>query len=119
MHRLRTSKTLARLILACFALALLAAIVSPMVNPQSVQLVCSDGAMTKIVVVDDNGEVKDAGHGTPECPLCLAATFGPPFVPARFELPSPLAHALQPIVAARLAGVAGPALPARGPPALA
>lgn len=43
MHRLRQARFLARLVLAWFALPLGVALASPLVQPQSLEMVCSGG----------------------------------------------------------------------------
>ncbi len=117
MHRLRTATFLARWVLASFALTLLAAIASPMVHPQAMVLVCSDGAPSKWMSVDADGHAVEAGHHTLDCPMCLASGLPPPPPAVRAPAHQPLAHALRPHVAAHLAAVAGAPLPPRGPPA--
>src|SRR5205085_1699582 len=66
--------------------------------------------------------VKGAGSETPhshstECQLCASAAAPPPVAPSLMPFIAPLADALQPIAAARIASVLGAPLPARGPPA--
>lgn len=118
MHLLRTSSMLARLILAWFVLTLGAAIASPLVRPQALELVCTTGSTAKLVVLGDGSpDAPSAPHGL-DCPLCLH--FGTPPSQAQSLAvvhPQPLAHALPPIVAATLAAIAGAPLPPRGPPA--
>lgn len=116
MHTLRTSPLLARLVLAWFALTLGVAAASPMVHPQSMELVCSDGGI-KLVVVGDDGQVVDASHHTLDCPMCLGAPLPPATI--RFEMDAPpSANAVHPFAAAHIAALVGAPLPPRGPPAL-
>lgn len=76
MHLLRTSSMLARLILAWFVLTLGAAIASPLVRPQALELVCTAGSTAKLVVLGDGSpDAPSAPHGL-DCPLCLH--FGTP-----------------------------------------
>ncbi|KAF1045525.1 hypothetical protein [Xylophilus sp.] len=119
MHVLRTSSSrLARLVLAWFVLALGVAVASPVVHPQSMELVCTAGAGVRMVASGDDGRAIDAGRHTLDCPLCLGAA--PPPAPQlpRAELPQPLARARLPAAQVHVAGTAGAPLPPRGPPAL-
>ncbi|HVZ42633.1 MAG TPA: DUF2946 family protein [Ramlibacter sp.] len=121
MHRLRQARFLARLVLAWFALALGAAIASPLVKPQSLELVCSASGATKLLATDageDNGTAPALHHGTLDCPLCLFAGAPPPVVVVDLPSMQPLGHAVQPIVAARIAVLTAAPLPARGPPSI-
>ncbi|TFZ06903.1 hypothetical protein EZ313_09880 [Ramlibacter henchirensis] len=114
MQRLRQARFLARLVLAWFALAIGVAVASPVVQPKSTELVCSGGTMKLMV----HGEADEpATSHAPDCPLC-ATTAAPPPVSIALEKPSPLAHAVEPVAAARLAARIGAPLPARGPPSL-
>lgn len=116
MQSLRRAHFLARFVLVWFALALGAAIASPIVKPQAVELVCSAGGAVKLVTSDD-GAPSSAGH-TLDCPLCLISSAPPPALQLQVEPQQPLAHALRPIPAAPIAGRTAAPLPARGPPAL-
>lgn len=116
MHLLRTSSLLACLVMAWFVLTLGVAIASPLVHPQTMELVCTGGSNMKLIVMGDDGNWVDVDHHTLDCPLCLVANMPPPATQTLPELPQPLGHALQPIVAARIAALVGAPLPARGPP---
>lgn len=121
MQFLRSARFLARLVLAWFVLALGVAVAAPMVQPQSMELICSTGGAMKLIVKSaasqdpaDSGEVR--GH-TLDCPLCATALMAPPIeVPMVSVQPSSLSHALQPVEAARIAGRVAAPLPPRGPP---
>jgi hypothetical protein len=115
MQSLRSARILARLVLAWFVLSLGAAIASPLVAPKSFELICSGSGGSKLIVKDEQGQ-PTAAHLTLDCPMCFAAG-GPP--PAVVVLPAaaPLAHAVQPVPAARIAALTAAPLPARGPPA--
>lgn len=120
MHTLRTSSLWVRLVLAWFLATLGVATASPVVHAHAYQMVCADGAgagVMKLVLVDDEGQAVDAGHHTLDCPMCLPAMLPPAPLVLSFERPEPLAHALQPRVAAHLAATVGAPLPPRGPPA--
>jgi hypothetical protein len=115
MQTLRRAHFLARFVLVWFALALGAAIASPIVKPQSMELVCSAGGAVKLVVSDD-GAPAPSGH-TLDCPLCMISSAPPPALQLQVEPQQPLVHALRPIPAAHIAGRTAAPLPARGPPA--
>lgn len=117
MQTLRRAHVLARFVLVWFALALGAAIASPIVKPQAMELVCSAGGAVKLVTSDD-GAPSSAGH-TLDCPLCLISSSAPPpALQLQVEPQQPLAYSLRPIPAAPIAGRTAAPLPARGPPAL-
>lgn len=118
MQTLRTSSLLARLILAWFMLTMGAAIASPIVHPQAMQLVCTSGNAIKLVVVgDDDTDADSVGHLALDCPLCLHFSAPAPQARSVVEPPQPLAHALLPAVKATIAALVGAPLPPRGPPA--
>jgi hypothetical protein len=119
MQLLRRSTLLARLVLAWFVLAMGVAIASPIVQPQAMELVCTASGGVKLVALGDDAQDGAAVHHTLDCPMCLAATL--PLAPhkAPCASPQPLAHALQPLVAAHIAALVGAPLPPRGPPSLA
>ncbi len=117
MQTLRQARFLARLVLVWFALALGAAIASPLVKPQAIELVCASGGAMKLIVKSDDGGQTPASH-TLDCPLCVTAGAPLPGVQPSVQQAPALAHALLPIVAAHIAGRTAAPLPARGPPAL-
>ena len=115
MHRLRQARHLARLVLAWFVLSLGVAVASPMVQPQGLEFICSGGAM-KVLVKTSEG-VKQVSTHTLDCPLCAHIGSPPPLETGFAAEPvQPLAHALRPVGAARMAWLAAAPLPARGPP---
>ena len=116
MHFLRQARLLARLVLAGFVLALGVAIASPLVQPQSMELVCATGGAMKLIVKNADGTAQERGH-TLDCPLCASVAAPPPLIALAVEAPSPLAYALQPLPAAHIAARTAAPLPARGPPA--
>lgn len=120
MQILRNSIPLARMVMAWFVLTLGCAVASPIVNPQSLQMLCSANGSMKVIVVDDNGQqvTTNGQHGL-DCPLCLNVNAPPPPQQTAqfFAQPQPLGRALQPVVSARIAAIAGASLPPRGPPA--
>lgn len=123
MESLRRARHLASLMLACFLLALGTAVIAPMVThggqQQFDQLrlasICS--ADSNFVPPSDGGVPLDAHkHRSLDCPLCLFGDAAPSFDWPLLSNAQPLAHALRPIEAARLASLTGAPLPARGPP---
>lgn len=119
MQALQRLPSLGRFVLLWFVLSLGVAVASPLVNPQSMELVCSSAGAVKVLVKTDDG-ARELGSSHLDCPLCAITGAPPPaaFAPA-FVHPLPLGHALQPIPAARLAAATAAPLPARGPPSLA
>lgn len=108
---------LGRLVLLWLVLSLGAAIASPVVHPQAMELVCSTSGTVKLIVQTDDG-AQELGASHLDCPLCLPATGAPPLPAVALPAPLPLGQALQPIPAAHVAIAAAAPLPARGPPAL-
>lgn len=116
MHALRQSSLLLRLVLAWFVLTVGVAVASPIVHPQSMELICSAGGTMKLVVADGEG---DSGvHHTLDCPMCMAISPPSTVSPVLFDQPDPMAHALQKLAVAHIASLVGAPLPPRGPPVL-
>lgn len=115
MHRLRNARFLARLVLLWFALSIGAAIASPLVKPQAMELVCSGAGAVKVLIKTDDGS-KEMSAGMLDCPLCASIGAPPPVVRLGAEPVPPLAYVLQAIPAARIASLTAAPLPARGPP---
>ena len=116
MQTLRNAHLLARFVLVWFMLSLGAAVASPIVNPQSSELICSSAGVMKLIVMTDDGG-KEVSDSMLDCPLC--ATGGvppPPLARASAELAQPLSHVLQTIPSAHIAALTAAPLPARGPP---
>lgn len=116
MQSLRNAHLLARFVLVWFALSIGAAIASPLIKPQAMELVCSGSGAMKLLVKTGDGTKEQSGH-TLDCPLCAALSAPPSVVRLTAEPPQPLAHVLQSIPAANIASLTAPPLPARGPPA--
>jgi hypothetical protein len=117
MHSLRSAKNLARLVLLWFALSLGAAVASPLIKPQAMELVCSGSGAMKLLVKSDDGSSKETGSFTLDCPLCAASSAPPPLAQLATRPAQALTHVLQPIAAAHIAFFTAAPLPARGPPA--
>ncbi len=116
MQTLRHARFLARLVLAWFVLSLGVAIASPLVNPQSMELVCASGGAMKLVVKSADGDEQARGH-TLDCPLCTPVAAPLPQAAPDVSSGFMLAHTLRPLAANPWAGHAAAPLPARGPPA--
>jgi hypothetical protein len=126
MQSLRTDRPwgrfLGRLVLAWFALALGAAIASSIVQPQSVETICSGAGHFKWLIKSADGDLQEENASkaaTLDCPLCAGLGTAPPSEHATALPPDALAHALHPLFAAHIASLSAPPLPSRGPPARA
>ena len=116
LHAIRSLRWLARLALAWFVLSLGVAVASPLVSPQSMELICSGSGAIKLLVKTDDGAKEVSGH-TLDCPLCAHVGAPPPVAQGNAAPAQPLAHALRPIPAAHIAARTAAPLPPRGPPA--
>src|SRR3989344_4717863 len=102
-------------VLAWFVASMGVAIASPLVNPQSFEVICSGTGAIKLVVQADDGAVEMGAMGM-ACPLCATPSAPPPTPVAAVLPPHPLAHALQPVEAApTAAATAAPPAPPRPP----
>jgi len=116
LQTLREARFITRLVLVWFALFIGASVASPLVKPQSTQMVCSAMGGMKMVTGDDAGDSQTVATSM-DCPLC-AHVSAPPVPEAVGLAPvSALAHALRPIPSAHIAWLTGSPLPPRGPPA--
>jgi len=120
MQKLRNSTHIARLVLVWFALFIGVAIASPLVHPQTVDLVCTSAGGMKLVSPGDadSAGAGAVGHHSLNCPLCAHLALPLADFQTLLTQPSPLARALQPIVAAHIAALTTPPLPSRGPPVI-
>ncbi|CAN7422246.1 hypothetical protein [Acidovorax sp. Leaf78] len=111
----RPASGLIQWVLLWFALSLGSAIASPMVHPQTLELVCSAAGLVKVIVHTDDG-VQELGASHMDCPLCVQV--GTPPSTAAFELPTlmPVADGVRTIAATHIAAAAAAPMPARGPP---
>jgi hypothetical protein len=115
---LRNAHHLNRFVLVWFALFVGAAVASPLVKPEAVQLVCTAIGGMKLVQVDAAGADVDGAvaHAALDCPACLPLV-APPVADLLAALPTGnLSHVLQPLFAARLASLLGQPWQARAPP---
>ena len=115
MTALRTFSELRLWVLAWFVASMGVAIASPLVHPQAFEVICSGAGTIKLLVQTDDGTVEMGAMGM-DCPLCSTPSAPPPTPVAAVLPPHPLAHALQPVEAARIAAATAAPLPARGPP---
>lgn len=83
--------------------------------PQAFEVICSGAGTIKLLVQTDDGTVEMGAMGM-DCPLCSTPSAPPPTPVAAVLPPHPLAHALQPVEAARIAAATAAPLHARGPP---
>lgn len=80
LQRLRLTPIVARAAVLWFTLAVLAAVASPMVNPQATQLICSGSGAMKVIVFTEDGAQEVSSSHTLDCPLCAALDTPPPAV---------------------------------------
>ncbi len=116
MQKLRHAHRLAHWVFAWLVLSMAVAMVSPIVKPTAMELVCSGAGVMKVLIDTDDGAKKVSGPML-DCPLCVTHGGVPPVA---FSLTvasaQPLAHVLQGIPAAHIASLTAAPLPARGPP---
>jgi hypothetical protein len=117
LHTLRQARSIACWVLAWFVLSVGLAVAAPIVQPQSIALVCSAAGEVKLVTSSDDGSTPASGHLL-DCVLCLALGAPPVASEQVASHVSPLAYALMPTPAAHIAWRTASPLPARGPPAL-
>jgi hypothetical protein len=115
MQYLRNTTNIIRFVLVWFALSVGVAIASPIVQPKAMDMVCTSTGSMKLVVQGD-GDSSTFESPTLDCPLCATICAPPPALNTALTQPSPLSHALLPLVAAHIASLTAPPLPSRGPP---
>ena len=116
LQRLRHANLLARFVLVWFAMSVAAAVASPLVNPQSTELICSGSGVMKVLVKNADGSSTEVASRMLDCPLCATVSAPPPAAQTVALPAQPLGHALQPIPAAHIAARTNAPPPARGPP---
>ena len=97
------------------ATEIVAVSVGPAKAQETLRTALAMGADRAILVQTDDGTVEMGAVGM-DCPLCATPSAPPPTPVAAVLPPHPLAHALQPVEAARIAAATAAPLPARGPP---
>ena len=115
LQTLRQARMLARVVLAWFVLSVGLAIAAPIVQPQSLALVCSAAGAVKLLPSGSEGDTGPSSHSL-DCVMCLALAAPPPAEQNLAAFQQPMAHALQGIPAAHIAWRTASPLPARGPP---
>jgi hypothetical protein len=110
------SASLMRWVFVVFAFALGAAIASPLIKPTQLELLCSGAGVSKITVLNDQGEAVEEAHAL-DCALCLQLSAPPP-LSFSADFSSPFGYTTAPFERTRTAALTQPPLPARGPPAL-
>jgi hypothetical protein len=115
LQTLRQARALARGVLAWFVLSIGLAIAAPLVQPQSLEMICSATGQFKLVG-DQDGDTNTAASHTLQCVMCLALGAPPPtdFSVSTSQSVQPLALTNTP--ATHLAWRTASPLPARGPP---
>ena len=115
MRFLRHAPRLARFVLVWFALSIGAAVASPVIKPQPMEVICTGSGAMKVLVQTDEG-LQELVTVSMDCPLCGTVGAPPPETTPRVAPASPLAYLADGIPAARLASLSAAPLPARGPP---
>jgi hypothetical protein len=115
--RLLTRHT-ARLVLAWFIAFLAVAGIAPAAQSQSLDSICTPFAVAKTGSPEGGGDATAQLLHKLDCSLCIGVAAPPGPATVLTPSPAPLAHALLPLVSARLASATGAPLPARGPPSL-
>ena len=118
MQTLRNAHFLARFVLVWFALFIGVAIASPLVKPQTLEVICTGMGMMKLQAQTDDGSSPDGTLRTMDCPLCASSSAPPPMASLTVEPVPPLAYVLKSIPVAPIASLTAAPPPARGPPAL-
>jgi hypothetical protein len=115
----RTARSVARFMLAWFALYLGATVASPLLTSGGYAVVCSADGIARLVQTDDAGN-PDEARASLHCPLCVPAGAPPPPAAAFAATPlQPLAYVLPAAPAAWPAAFTVAPPPARGPPSSA
>lgn len=113
MKTLRAMKQLRWCVLVWFALFLGVAVASPLVQPKSMDVVCSNAGGIKLVFQSDEAPAK---HGGMDCPLCLLEATPPEPPHARLPALSPLACQPMPLSCVHTVVAMATPPPARAPP---
>lgn len=112
LHFLRTAPAVTRGVLLWFVLAMTAALASPLLQPQAVQLVCSAAGAVKLVNDQDAGP---RVH-TLDCVLCTGLGTALPLEGLRLQLAPPLRHSTPAAQHTSPAALTAAPPPGRGPP---
>lgn len=116
MQSLRNAHLLARFVLVWFALSMGVAIASPLVQPKSMQLVCSAAGAITVQFDQGDGDVSGAQANMLDCPLCAAVGAPPPQVALQVLAPMGLTQALPLPTNPQHSHRSAAPFPPRGPP---
>jgi len=118
LQAFRQARTLIRWVLVWFALTLGLAVATPLVQPQSLSLVCTTAGAVKLVASGDQGSAPTMSHTALDCVLCLAT--GAPLNVTAGTLPVTMGVGTVPTSkpATRTAWLTAAPPPGRGPPSL-
>ncbi len=117
MQMLRNARLITRFVLVWFALSIGAAIASPLIKPQAMELICTGSGVMKVLVKNDDGSSTEVASRMLDCPLCASVSAPPPVAKTGAQPAQPLGNVLQTIPIAHIAALTGAPPPARGPPA--
>lgn len=126
LQTIRSAHRLVRRVLVWFVLSLGVAVASPLVNPQSTELICSGTGVMKLLVKNADGTFGTIGTiddgGTEfasrmlDCPLCASVSAPPPGDKVAAAPDLPPGPALQAMPAAHITARTAAPPPGRGPP---
>jgi hypothetical protein len=107
---------LARLVLVWYVLFVGVSVMASMLQPKTMEVVCSSMGIMKLVVPGEGGDAQV--RSSMDCPLCAHATpaLPPPTVAALAHVPDARLHIVQRLPEAVLIARTAPPLPSRGPP---
>lgn len=111
----RAVRGLVRLMLAWFVLSIGAAVASPWIKAQGVELVCAGSGAIKLLVHSDEGAHEIPSH-TLDCPLCVQTGAPPSLSVGAPATPRALDYGPRMLPASHTAARTAAPLPARGPP---
>ena len=111
-------RRLARLVLVWYVLFVGVSVMASMLQPKTMEVVCSSMGLMKLVVQGEGGDAQV--RSSMDCPLCAHATpaLPPPTVAALAHVPDARSHIVQRLPEAVLIARTAPPLPSRGPPVL-
>ena len=116
LQTLRNAHLITRLVLVWLALFIGAALATPLLKSQSVEMVCSGMGGTKMVQTDADEAARLLGFASLDCPACLPL-IAPPVANLAADLSSGrLSHVFLPLSTARLVSLLGQPWQARAPP---
>ncbi|QDL53003.1 DUF2946 family protein [Rhodoferax aquaticus] len=118
LQTFRNARLLVRSVLAWFVLSVGIAIAAPVVQPQSLTLVCSAAGEVKLLVSGEDGTATTMGAHTLDCVMCLALSAPPPLAKPVAETAPALSYAWARQQARPEVWRTASPLPARGPPSL-